>query len=251
MITNAQSRTTIDEIADRIYRISTPVPPEAMPGGFSFNQYLIDDEAPTIFHTGPRRLFPLVREAIDTVTPVDRLRYISFSHVESDECGALNDFLAVAPEAIPLCSRVAAFVSINDMAERPARAMADGECVSLGSREIEWIDAPHLPHNWETGYLFDRATRTFFCGDLFTQGGHDTPPLTSGDILGSSEAFRAASSVMLSDYNSFSPGSRKIFDRMVSLAPLTLACMHGSAWHDGTPDGAAALLIALADKISA
>ncbi len=253
MITNARSGTTIDEIADRIYRISTPVPPEAMPGGFSFNQYLIDDEAPTIFHTGGRQFFPLVREAIETVTPVGRLRYISFSHVESDECGALNDFLAAAPEAEPLCSRVGAIVSVNDIAMRPARAMADGEKLSIGSREIEWIDAPHLPHNWETGYLFDRRTGTFFCGDLFTQGGHDTPPLTSGDILGSSEAFRAGSKtiMMMPDYNSFSRGSRSIFDRMIALAPLTLACMHGSAWHDGTTAGPAALLTALADKLGA
>ncbi len=251
MITNPQSGTTIDEIADGIYRISTPVPPTVMPGGFSFNQYLIADAAPTIFHAGPRRMFPLVREAINTVLPAERLRYISFSHVEADECGGLNDFLAIAPEAVPLCSRVAAQVSINDMASRPARAMADGEALSIGSRELEWIDAPHLPHNWETGYLFDRHTRTFFCGDLFTQGGHQTPALTAGDILGSSEAFRAGSSAVMGDYVSGSRNSRKIFDRMIALAPLTLACMHGSAWHDGTPTGAGALLIALADKISA
>ncbi len=250
MITNPQSGTTIDEIADGIYRISTPVPPEAMPGGFSFNQYLIADEAPAIFHTGPRRMFPLVREAISTVVPAEKLRYIAFSHVEADECGSLNEFLAIAPNAVPLCSRVGAFVSINDIASRPAHAMADGESLSVGSRELEWIDAPHLPHNWETGYLFDRRTRTFFCGDLFTQGGHVNAPLTSGDILGSSEAFRLGAAATMPDYNSFSRGSRKIFDRMIALAPLTLACMHGSAWHDGTPTGASALLIALADKIA-
>lgn len=250
MITNTQSGTSIDEIGRGIYRINTPVPPSQMEGGFSFNQYLIDDEQPLLFHTGLRATFPLVREAIESVMPVSRLRYIAFSHFEADECGALNDFLAVAPEASPLCSRVAAMVSINDVATRPAVALGDGERLSIGSRELEWIDAPHLPHNWETGYLLDRSTDTLFCGDLFTQGGSTTDALTSTDILAPSEAFRIGSATMMPDAYSYARGSRRIFDRLIATRPRTLACMHGSAWSDGTEEGGARLLGALADAIS-
>ena len=249
MITNQQSGTQIDEVADRIYRISTPIPPSMMPGGFSFNQYLVVDEEPLIFHAGGHRFFPMVREAIETVIPVSQLKWISFSHFESDECGALNDFLAAAPEATPLCSRVAAQVSIADVADRPPRALADGETISIGSREMEWIDAPHVPHNWETGYLFDRRTRTLFLGDLFTQGGHDNPPVTSGDILESSTRFREASTPVMGDYWSRSNTVRPTIERMVAKNPVTLAAMHGSAWH-GDEAGARALLLALAEKIA-
>lgn len=247
MITNTQSGTTIDEIADGIYRISTPIPPQERAGGFSFNQYLIVDDAPMLFHTGHHRLFGLTRAAIETVIRADRLRYIGLSHLEADECGALNDFLGIAPHAVPLCSRIGARISINDMAARAAHALGDGEAIAIGSREIEWIDAPHLPHNWECGYVFDRRTRTLFCGDLFTQPGHDNPAVTSGDILTSSEEFRLKAPAAVSG----APGTRAAFDRMISLAPLTLACMHGSAWHDGTPTGPGALLNALAEKIAA
>ena len=163
-ITNASSGTRIDEIEERIYRISTPV--TKLPGGFSFNQYLIEDDEPLLFHTGPRKLFPLVREAIGHVMPVERLRYISFSHFEADECGSLNEFLAAAPSAVPLCGRIAALVSVNDVADREARPLADGETVALGRREVEWFDTPHMPHAWECGVLFERRTRTLLCSDL-------------------------------------------------------------------------------------
>lgn len=231
MITNTQSGTSLHEIESGIYRISTPVPPEAMPGGFSFNQYLVVDDEPLIFHTGPRMMFPLVREAIEHVLPLSRLRWISFSHFEADECGALNDFLALAPNASPLCSRVAAFVSVNDTALRPARALADGETISTGSRTFEWVDAPHVPHNWETGYLFDRTTRTLFCGDLFTQGGHQTPAVTESDLVEPTEAFRAGGiDGGMYDYWSRAAGTETVIERIASTNPLTLACMHGSAW---------------------
>jgi flavorubredoxin len=141
-ITNAQSGTNIEEVADGVYRINTPA------AGFSFNQYLIDDDEPLLFHTVPRRMFTLVKEAVAFVTPPSRLRRISFSHVESDECGSLNEWLAVAPSATPLCGSVAAMVSINDLSDRPPRALADGETLSLGRRTVRWIDAPHMPHAW-------------------------------------------------------------------------------------------------------
>jgi flavorubredoxin len=170
-ITNAQSGTNVHEIADGLYRINTPVTIEGGPGGFSFNQYLIVDDEPLIFHTGPRKMFPLVREAVASVVPVERLRYIAFSHVEADECGSLNEWLAVAPHSSPLCGTVAAMVSISDLADRPPRPLADGETLSLGKHLVRWFDTPHLPHSWECGYLMEESTRTLLCGDLFTQGG--------------------------------------------------------------------------------
>jgi flavorubredoxin len=232
-ITNSSAGTNIHEIADGIYRINTPVPPEAMPGGFSFNQYLLVDDEPLLFHTGPRRLFPLVREAIEAVMPAAKLRHIAFSHVEADECGALNEFLAVAPQAAPLCSSIAALVSIGDLADRPPRGMADGEVLSLGRHRVRWFDTPHLPHGWECGLLMDTTTRTFFCGDLFTQPGAGDPPLTDADILGPSEAFRQAM-----DYFAHAPHTPATLERLAAQAPRTLACMHGSAWRG---DGGALL----------
>ena len=238
MITNSASGTRIDEIAGGIYRISTPS--NEIPGGFSFNQYLVVDEAPLLFHTGPRRMFPLTREAIGRVMPVERLSYVGLSHFEADECGALNDFLAVAPGAVALCGQVAAMVSVGDVADRPPRAMADGETLSLGERRVRWFDAPHVPHGWECGFLFEEHTRTLLCGDLFTQGGADNPPVTEKDLLGPSEAFRAPM-----DYFSHCPETRATLERLASAAPTTLACMHGSAWRG---DGGR-LLRALADTL--
>jgi flavorubredoxin len=223
MITNAQSGTRVDEVAPSIYRISTPV--DIVPGGFSFNQYLVADEDPLLFHTGPRRLFPLVREAIAAILPVERLRWVAFSHVESDECGALNDFLAAAPRAQPLCGQVAAMVSVDDLADRPARPLSDGETVTLGRSRVRWLDAPHLPHGWECGYLFEETTRTLLCGDLFTQPGSTHPPLTKADILGPSEAMRASM-----DYYAHAPETRSLLAKLAATDPATLACMHGSAW---------------------
>jgi len=224
MITNLQSGTNIHEIADGIFRINTPV---ALPGAgqFSFNQYLIVDDEPMLFHTGLRGLFPLLREAVDAVVPVERLRYLGFSHFEADECGALNDFLALAPEAVPVCSRLAALVSVTDYADRAPRALADGEELDLGRHRLRWFDTPHMPHSWECGLMMDGTTRTFFCGDLFTQGGAGEKPLVETDILGPSEAFRAPM-----DYFAHAPDTTAILERMAAQGPMTMACMHGSAW---------------------
>lgn len=239
MITNQQSGTRVDEVAPSIYRISTPV--TVVPGGFTFNQYLIVDDQPLLFHTGPRRLFPLVREAIGAVMPVERLRFVGFSHVEADECGALNELLAAAPGAQPLCSQVAAMVSVDDLADRPARALADGEALSLGRARVRWLDAPHLPHAWECGYVFEENSATLLCGDVFTQPGAEHPPLTEGDILGPSEAMRASM-----DYFAHSPGTRALLEKLAATRPRTLACMHGSAW---AGDGGR-LLLELADVLA-
>jgi flavorubredoxin len=239
-VINSQTGTRVDEIEDRIYRIHTPV--RDIPGGFSFNQYLVADDEPLLFHTGPRRMFPLVRAAIASVLPVEQLRWIAFSHVEADECGALNELLAAAPQARPLCSQVAAMVSVADMADREPRALASGEAMSIGSRSMRWIDAPHLPHGWENGFLFDERTSTLFCGDLFTQPGAEHAPLVEGDILGPSEAFRA-----VMDYYSHSSKARPLVERLASTEPRTLACMHGAAWRG---EGGA-LLRALGDALGA
>jgi flavorubredoxin len=241
MITNSSSGTNVHEVAAGIYRINTPV---AFPGGggeFSFNQYLIVDEEPLLFHTGQRRMFPLVREAIGKVMPLERLRFVGFSHVEADECGSLNEFLEVAPRAEPVCGAIAAMTSIGDLANRAPRVLADGTVLSLGAHQVRWFDTPHMPHGWECGLMMEAATRTFLCGDLFTQGGKGEKPLVETDILEPSEQFRAPM-----DYFAHSPNTGAILARLAEEKPTTLACMHGSAWRG---DGGN-LLRALAERLS-
>lgn len=224
MITNPQTGTNVHEIADAIYRINTPVD---LPDGtaFSFNQYLLLDDEPLLFHTGPRQMFPLVREAVATLMPVERLRYVGLSHFEADECGSMNQWLALAPAAVPLCSRIAAMVSVADTADRAPRALADGEQLVLGRHTVQWLDTPHVPHGWDCGLLMDLSANTFFCGDLFTQPGHGKVALTDGDILGPSEDFRQPM-----DYFAHAPQTQATLARLAALKPGTLACMHGSAW---------------------
>ncbi|MFP5305508.1 MAG: MBL fold metallo-hydrolase [Gammaproteobacteria bacterium] len=234
--------TRIDEIADGIYRISTAVPPQALPGGFTFNQFLIRDDAPLLFHTGPRKLFAATRDAIARVLPVASLRYVAFSHFEPDECGALNDFLAAAPQAEPLCGRISAMVAMGDYADRPARALADGQSVALGGRSVQWLDTPHVPHGWDCGFIAETTTRTLLCGDLFTQFGAEHPALTTGDILEPSEAARQGM-----DYYAHAPQTAATLERLAALGPTTLACMHGASW---SGDGAA-LLRELARRLCA
>jgi hypothetical protein len=195
-----------------------------LPGGpFSFNQYLIADEAPLLFHTGPRGMFPLVAEAIGKVLPLESLRYIGFAHVEADEMGSQNQFLAAAPRAVAVASQTAVMVSVNDLADRPARALADGEVLDLGRHALRWVDAPHVPR-------------------YFTQGGSDATPITESDILGPSEAFRAPM-----DYFAHAPHTAAALEKLARLQPQVLACMHGSAWRG---DGAG-LIVALAKSLSA
>ncbi len=223
-VANERNGTTIGEIADGIYRINTPIVLDEA-GQFSFNQYLVLADQPLLFHTGPRQLFPQIRDAVDRVIAVDRLRHISFSHFEADECGSLNEWLDVAPDAHPLCSSIAAMVSIRDIADRAPRGMVDGETLDLGGKTVRWLDAPHVPHGWDCGFLFEEQTRTLFCGDLFTQPGSGSVLLTEGDIFTPSEAFRDAM-----DYFSHAPDTVAILEKLAATNPETLACMHGSAW---------------------
>jgi flavorubredoxin len=185
-------------------------------------------------------MFPLVRDAVASILPVENLRYIAFSHVEADECGSLNEWLTAAPHSVPLCGTVAAMVSINDLADRAPTALADGEQLELGSHSMRWFDTPHLPHAWECGFLVEEGTRTLLCGDLFTQGGANLPPITETDILEPSEAFRQAM-----DYFSHTSKARDMLEKLASADPTTLACMHGSAWSGN----GAMLLRSLADRL--
>ena len=239
MITDQGSGTRIDEIAQGIYRICIPV--TTIPGGFTFNHYLIVDDEPLLFHAGKRSMFALVRGAVSAVMPVERLRHISFSYYEADECGALNDFLAVSPAAAPLCGSLAARVSINDIADRPARALEDGEVVSLGRHSVRWISTPHFPHGWEAGLLMEETTGTLFCSDLFTQSGAEHAALTEADILGPSEVLRKRL-----DFYTYAPNTQAMIDKLATAAPTTMACMHGPAWRG---DGAG-LLRALGQKLA-
>ena len=239
MITNATSGTNVHEIAAGIFRINTPI---QIPGGpeFNFNQYLIADDEPLLFHTGPKRMFPLVAEAIGAVLPLSSLRHVAFSHYEADECGSLNDFLAAAPQAQAVCGRIGAMVSVNDVAARAPRALADGEVLAIGRHKLKWFDTPHVPHGWECGFMMETETKTLLCGDLFTQGGSGATPVTDADILEPSEAFR-----LQMDYYAHAPHTGATLERLAREAPRTLACMHGSAWRG---DGAA-LLRALAQRL--
>ena len=233
-MTNDQTGTRIDEIAPKIFRISTPVPPEAMPGGFTFNQFLLVDDEPLLFHTGPRKMFPLTRQAVASVMDPARLRWISFSHFEADECGALNEWLAAAPDSLPMCSTLAAMVSVDDFADRPAKPLADGETYSLGSLRVQWLDTPHLPHGMEAGYMFETTTRTLLCGDLFAQPGAEPP------VIAESEALVWEPSEAMRQEFPYAPiqGAKALLDKLAATEPRMLACMHGASYRG---DGAALL----------
>jgi len=215
-------QTRTDEIAERIYRLSTCVP-DAAPGGFTFNQFLVDADEPLLFHTGARRMFALVSAAVARIVPLARLRWIAFGHVESDECGAMNDFLAAAPHAQVAHGAIGCMVSLNDLCDRPPRSLADGEVIELGGRRIRHIDTPHVPHNWEARLIFEETTKTLFCGDLFTHAG-DGPAVTSEDIVGSALAAEA-----MFHATALSTLTAPTIRRLAALEPQTLALMHGSS----------------------
>ena len=233
MITNSQTGTRIDEVAAGIYRINTPLRVDAIPGGFNLSQYLIVDDEPVVFHTGWRRWFPFVSEAISKVVPLESIRHVGYSHFEGDESGAMNEFLAAAPLAVPFASQIGVLTSLEDQADRPPRGLADGEEFSIGSKTLQWIYTPHVPHGWDCGVLFDKSSQTLLCGDLFTQPGADTPPLTESEVLSVSEGMRKAL-----DYYAHATNTRTILERLAALKPTTLACQHGSAYRG---DGAALL----------
>jgi flavorubredoxin len=232
--------TKVTEIADRIYRFSTHVP-DIGPTGFTFNQYLVDDEEPLLFHTGLRHMFPLLVEAVGTITPIERLRWITFGHLEADECGAMNELLAVAPQAEVAHGALGCLVSLNDLANRPPVPLSDGQVIEIGDHRLRHIDTPHVPHAWEARVLYEETTQTLLCGDLFTQLGNP-PATTTDDIL---EAAAMAEDVF--GATCLTPQTGSTIRGLAALAPTTLAVMHGSCFQG---DGASAL-VALADAYDA
>jgi flavorubredoxin len=226
--------TTVTEIADGIYRLSTLT--DAVPGGFTFNQFLISGDETLLFHTGPKAPFPLVSTVLNTVVPVETLRWVSFGHWEADESGALNDWLEAAPHAELAVGAIGTMLSGNDQALRPPRPLADGEVLDLGAKRVRWIDTPHVPHGWDAGLLFEETTQTLLCGDLFSQVGDAST--TEGDIVGPAAALEDMMSA-----TSLTPRTAPTIRRLADLRPSTLALMHGPAFRG---DGASALL-ALAD----
>ena len=216
--------TRVNEIAAGVYRFSTWLPDVAPPAGFTFNQFLIDGEEPMLFHTGHRRMFPRVSAAVARVTPLDRLRWISFGHWEADESGAMNEWLAVAPNAQVAHGQLGCNISINDAADRPPRALAQDEVIDLGGKRMRWIATPHVPHGWEAGVFYEETARTLFCGDLLTHAG-DPAPITEGDVL-----TPAIETERLFRSMTMAPSTGATLRRLAELSPTTLAIMHGSSF---------------------
>jgi flavorubredoxin len=230
--------TKIDEIANGVYRLSTFVSAIAPPAGFTFNQFLLLGDEPLLFHTGLRKMFPLVLSAVSRLMPPERLRWITFGHYEADECGAMNEWLAVAPQAEVAHGRTGSQVSLNDMADRAPHVLQDGETIELGGgKRVRYLDTPHIPHGWDAGVLYEETTGTLLCGDLLTQLG-DGPASTEADIVGP-----AIAAEEMFQYSCLNPGMGATIRRLADLSPRRLALMHGPSF-DG--DGPAALR-ALAD----
>jgi len=229
--------TNVDEIADGVYRLSTFVE-EA---GLVFNQFVLDADEPLLFHTGLRGLLPLVSEAAARVVPHDRLRWISFSHFEADECGTMNRWLAAAPNAEIAHTTLGVLVSVGDLADRPARGLVDGEVLDLGGKRVLHMATPHVPHGWDAGLLFEEETGTLLASDLFTAGGQ-WPAITEDDIV---EPALVAEDMYLA--TALTPATAPTMRRLAELEPRTLALMHGPAF---TGDGAG-MLRSLADAYEA
>jgi flavorubredoxin len=228
--------TRIDEIANGVYRLSTFIP-QVQPNGLAFNQFLILGEEPLLFHTGMRGLFPLVREAVAKLMPPERLRWITFGHYEADECGAMNEWLALAPNAQVAHGMTGVMVSLNDQADRAPRMLQHGEVIDLGGKRARYLDTPHIPHGWEAGLVYEETTGTLLCGDLFTQYG-ECDAGTESDIVDA-----AIAGEDIAGYSALNPAMGATLLKLAELKPRTLALMHGPAY---TGDCAAALM-ALAD----
>lgn len=216
------------EISDGIFRFSTFIP-DITPDGFTFNQFLIRAEEPLLFHTGPRAMFPLISAAVSKVVPIENLRWITFGHVEADECGSMNQWLAAAPRSEVAHGAVGVMVSLNDLADRPPRALQDGEVLDLGGKRVRHIDTPHVPHAWEARLLFEETTCTLLCGDLFTHTGNG-PALTSSDIVG--PAKRAE---QMFHASCLTPATGATIRNLAALNPKALALMHGSSFNGDAP----------------
>jgi flavorubredoxin len=229
--------TKITEIANGVYRLSTFIA-DVPPTGLAFNQFLILGEEPLLFHTGMRALFPLVRDAVAKVMPVEKLRWISFGHYEADECGSMNEWLAAAPNAKMAHGMTACMVSLNDMADRAPHVLRHGEVIDLGAKRARYLDTPHVPHGWEAGLVYEETTGTLLCGDLFTQYG-ECGATTESDIVGP-----AIAGEDIANYSALNPAMGAMLRKLAELKPRTLALMHGPSFSGDC----AAALIALADE---
>lgn len=217
---------TVTEIAADVYRISTFHPQF----GIQFNQFLVKDDEPFLMHTGFRKMFPITRDAVATVLDPATVRWIGFSHFEPDECGALNEWLAVAPQAQAVCNFVGSAVMMGDFADRPARALGDGEVFSIGKRQLRYLATPHFPHGWDAGFFFEETERTLFCSDLFFQPG-DPQPLTESSLVEQvREVVKAGLASPLAHDMPYTPYTDRAFERLADLSPHTLAIMHGSSF---------------------
>ncbi|MFJ8313017.1 MULTISPECIES: MBL fold metallo-hydrolase [unclassified Streptomyces] len=212
--------TTVTEIAPDIYRLSTYI----SEADFLFNQFLVNAEEPLLFHCGLRALFPLVSDAVARVTPVEGLRWITFGHVEADECGSMNSWLAAAPRAEVAHGAMGCVVSVNDLADRPPRPLRDGEVLDLGGKRVRRLETPHVPHGWDAGLMYEETTGTLLCGDLFTAIGN-APALTESEIVGPALAAEDVfgASCLTADT---APAMR----RLAALGPTALGLMHGPSY---------------------
>lgn len=216
--------TTINEIADGIYRLSTWVEDVAPPAGFTFNQFLIDADEPLLFHTGHRRMFPLVSDAVARIRPIEDIRWITFGHVEADECGSMNDWLAAAPRSEVAHGALGCMVSLNDLCDRPPRPLADGEVIDLGGKRVRHLDTPHVPHGWEARVLYEETTGTLLGGDLLTHLGNG-PAVVEDDLVE-----RAIEAELVFHDMALGPNTVPVLQQLADLEPGVLALMHGSSF---------------------
>jgi flavorubredoxin len=235
-------KTAVDEIAEGIYRICSYLPDASPGGGFTFNQFLLDGEEPMLFHCGPRLMFPDIAEAAQRIMDLDRIRWISFGHFESDECGSMNRWLDAAPDGTLLVGQVTAQISVADLANRAPQEWPDGEIVDLGGKRVRRIDTPHVLHGWDAGLVYEEVTGTLLCGDLFTHTGGG-PPVRDDDVV---ERAFAAEDIFVGQ-TALTPSTAPTIRKLAALAPTTLAIMHGSAFAGDCVEA----LVALADGYEA
>ena len=233
--------TTTTEIADGVYELSTYVEP----ADFTFNQFLVVADDPLLFHCGLRSLFPLVSDAVSRVVPLDRLRWLTFGHVEADECGSMNEWLAAAPRAQVAHGAMGCVVSVNDLADRPPHPMNDGDVLDLGGKRVRYVATPHVPHGWDAGVVFEETTRTLLCGDLFTRmGAFD--PVTESDIVGP-----AVDAEAVFQATCLTPATAPTIRSLADLDPTTLGLMHGSAFTGDAKTALGDLAGFYADRLAA